>query len=84
MANEEQDEATYLYILFVMSMVMAQTRCTTALLVCDDYGGKTPSPIVSVDFRVTTPGKNLEHAQNAKSNSQSNSPYTSMFSATIN
>jgi len=33
MVNEEQDEATSLYISFVMSMVMAQTPCTTALFV---------------------------------------------------
>ena len=72
MANEEQDEATSLYISCVMSMLIAQTR------------GDNNSNIVSFDFQVTTLGKSLEHAQNAKSNSQSNSPYTSTFSATIN
>ena len=88
MANEEQDEATSLYISFVMSMVIAQTRCTTAhspsscLFLSD--GSDNNSNIVSFDFQVTTLGKSLEHAQNAKSNSQSNSPYTSTFSATIN
>jgi len=61
MANEEQDEATFLYISFVMSMVMAQTRCTVAhspwrcLFLSD--GGDNNSNIVSFDFWVTTPGK---------------------------
>ena len=68
MANEEQDEAMSLYISFVMSMVMAQTQCTTAyspsrcLFLSD--GGDNNSNIVSFDFRVTILGKNLEHAQN--------------------
>ena len=67
MANEEKDEATSLYILFVMSMVMAQTRCTTAhsssrcLFLSDGYNN---SNTVSFDFRVTILGKNLGHAQN--------------------
>ena len=71
MENEEQDEATSLYISFVMSMVMAQTRCTTphspsrCLFLSD--GGDNNSNIVSFDFRVTSPGKNLEHVQNARS-----------------
>ena len=52
MANEEQDEATSLYISFVMSTVIAQKRCTTALLVALD-GGDNNSNIVSFDFRVT-------------------------------
>ena len=40
MANEKQDEATSLYISFLASMVIAQIRCTTALLIAmilDDY-----------------------------------------------
>ena len=63
MANEEQDETTSLYISFVMSMVMAQTRCTTThspprcLFLSD--GGDNNSNIVSFDFRVTIPGKIL-------------------------
>ena len=77
MANEEQDEATSLYISFVMSMVIAQTRCTTAhspsrcFFLSD--GGDNNSNIVSFDFRFMTPEKNLEHAQNVKSNSPSTS-----------
>ena len=72
MANEEQDEATSLYILFVMSMVMAQTRCTTAhspspcLFLSD--GADNNNNIVSFDFWFTTPGKYLKHAQNPKPN----------------
>ena len=69
MANKEQDEAMSLYILFVMSMVMAQMPYTTAhspsqcLFLSD--GGDNNSNILSFDFRVTIPGKNLEYAQNA-------------------
>ena len=69
MANEEQDEATSLYI--CDELVMAQTRCTTAhspsccFFLSD--GGDNDSNIVSFDFRVTIVGKNLEHAQNARS-----------------
>ena len=56
---------------FVMSMVMAQTRCTTAhsplrcLFLSD--GSDNNSNIVSFDFRLTIAGKNVEHAQNARS-----------------
>ena len=81
MANEEQDEATSLYISFMMSMLIAQTRCTTAhspsrcLFLSD--GGDNNSNIVSFDFRSTTPGKTLEYAQNAQSNPQRASPSTS-------
>ena len=55
---------------FVMSMVMAQTQCTTAhspsrSLFLSDCGNN--SNIVSFDFRLTIAGKNLEHAQNARS-----------------
>ena len=63
MVNEEQDEATSLYISFMMSMVMAQTRCTMAhspsrcLFLSD--GGNNNSDIVSFDFRVTIPGKKI-------------------------
>ena len=69
MANEEQDEATSLYM--CDELVMAQTRCTTAhsplrcLFLSD--GGDNNSNIVSFDFPVTIAGKNLEHAQNARS-----------------
>ena len=69
MANEEQDEAPSLYM--CDELVMAQTPCTTAhspsrcLFVSD--GGDNNSNIVSFDFRVTITGKNLEHAQNARS-----------------
>jgi len=54
---------------FVMNMVMAQTRCKTAhspsrCLFLSDSGN---SNIVSLDFRVTIAGKNLEHAQNTRS-----------------
>ena len=67
MANEEQDEATSLYISFVMSMVMAQTRCTTAhspsrCLFLSDGGDNNNSNIVSFDFLLTIAGKNLENA----------------------
>jgi len=58
MVNEEQDEATSLYISFVMSMVMAH-----CFFLSD--GSDNNSNIVSFDFRVTIAGKNLEHAQNA-------------------
>jgi len=57
---------------FVMSMVMAQTRYTTVhspshcLFLSD--GGDNNSNIVSFDFRVMIPGKNIEHAQIARSN----------------
>ena len=69
MANEEQDEATSLYM--CDELVMAQTPCTTAhspsrCLVLSD-GGDNNSNIVSFHFRVTMAGKNLEHAQNAGS-----------------
>jgi len=69
MANEEQNEATSLYM--CDELVMAQTRCPTAhspsrsLFLSD--GGDNNSNIVSFDFRVTIVGKNLEHAQNAQS-----------------
>ena len=64
MANEEQNEATSLYI------CDEQTRCTTAhspsrLFLSN--GGDNNSNIVSFDFRVTIAVKNLEHAQNARS-----------------
>ena len=69
MANEEQNEATSLYI--CDELVMAQTRCTTAhspsrTLFLSDCGDNN-SNIVSFDFRLTIAGKNLEHAQNARS-----------------
>ena len=69
MANEEQDEATSLYI--CDELVMAQMRCTTAhspsrCLFLSDCGDNN-SNIVSFDFRVTIAGKDLEHAQNARS-----------------
>ena len=56
---------------FVMGMVMAQTRCTTAhspsrSLFFSDCGDNN-SNIVSFDFRLTIAGKNLVHAQNARS-----------------
>ena len=59
MANEEQNEATSLYI--CDELVMAQTRCTTAhspsrslfLSDCGDHN----SNIVSFDFRLTIAGK---------------------------
>ena len=61
MANEEQDEATSLYISFVMSMVMAQTRCTRAhspsLCLFLSNGDDNNRSIVSFDFQVTIPGK---------------------------
>ena len=88
MANEEQDEATSLYISFVMSMVLAQTRCTMAhspsrcLFLSDS--GDNKSNIVSVNFRVTIPGKDLKHAQNARSNSPRDSTSPCTFSVTIN
>jgi len=77
MANEEQYEATYLYMSFVMSMVSAQTGCTmvhspSRCLFLSDSGDN--SNTVSFDFWFTTPGKNLKHAQNAKSNSPRVSP----------
>ena len=56
---------------FVMSMVMAQTRCTTvrspsrSLFISDC--GDNNSNIVSFNFRLTIAGKILEHAQNARS-----------------
>ena len=56
---------------FVMSMFMAQTRCTTAHSPSRCFflydGGDNNSNIVSFDFRLTIAGKNLEHAQNARS-----------------
>ena len=67
--RKEQDEAMSLYM--CDELVMAQTRCTTAhspsrcLFLSD--GGDNNSNIVSLDFRVTIAGKNLEHAQNARS-----------------
>jgi len=70
--GEEQDEAMSLYISLVMSMLIAQSQCTTAqspsrcLFLSD--GSNNNSNIVSFDFRVTILGKNLEHAQNAQSN----------------
>jgi len=65
MANEEQDEATSLYL--CDELVMAQTRCTTAhspsrSLFISDCGDNN-SNIVSFDFRLTIAGKKLEHAQ---------------------
>ena len=79
MANEEQDEATSLYISFMMSMVMAQMRCTTAhspsrCLFLSDVSDNN-SNIISFDFLVTIPEKNLEHAQNTRSDPLS-SPFT--------
>ena len=69
MANEEQNEATPLYI--CDELVMAQTRCTTAhspsrSLFLNDCGDNN-SNFVSFDFRLTIAGKNLEHAQNVRS-----------------
>ena len=69
MANEEQNEATSLYI--CDELVLAQTRCTTAYspsrcLFLSDCGDIN-SNIVSFDFQLTIVGKNLEHAQNARS-----------------
>ena len=65
-ANEEQDEATSLYI--CDELVMAQTRCTMvhspSLCLFISDGGDNNSNIVSFDFRVMIAGKNLEHAQN--------------------
>ena len=81
-SNEEQDEATFHYILFVMSMVIAQTQFTKVLLVAMIMERRHRR--LSPSTWVTTLGKNLEHVQNAKSNYQSNSLYTSTFSATIN
>jgi len=65
MANEEQDEATSLYI--CDELVMAQMRCTTAHSPSFLSDGGDNSNIVSFDFRVTIAGKNVEHAQNAGS-----------------
>ena len=59
MANEEQDEATSLYM--CDELVMAQMRCTTAhspsrsLFLSD--GGDNNSNIVSFNFRLTIMGK---------------------------
>ena len=69
MANKQQDEATSLYM--CDELVMAQTRCTTAhspsrSLFLSDCGNNN-SNIVSFDFRLTIAGKNVEHAQNARS-----------------
>ena len=50
MANEEQDEATSLYISFVMSMVIAQNTMHNGSLGCDDYGGKMLPPINTQKF----------------------------------
>jgi len=73
MANEEQDEAASLSISFVMSRLWhkrdAQRRVLHRVVYFFNDGGDNNSNIVSFHFQVTTPGKNLKHAQNAKSNS---------------
>ena len=66
MVNEEEDEAKSLYIQFV-------TAHSPCLFLSD--GGDNNSNIVSFNFRVTITGKNLEHAQNARSD-----PLSSTFS----
>ena len=71
MAYEEHDEATSLYILYMVYMIITQTRCTTALLLAviseerrrrHRHGRRRPSTSGSRPRE-----KNLEPVQNAKS-----------------
>ena len=73
MANEEQHEATSLYMCDEHGYginAMHNGAFSIALLFLSD-GGDNNSNIVSFDFWVTIAGKNLEHAQNARSDSLS-------------
>ena len=68
MANEKQDKATSLYISFVMSWLWHKRDAQWHILHRVVYfflTVATTTVIVSFDFRLTIPGKNLEHAQNA-------------------
>ena len=66
MVYEEQDEATSLYILYMVYMIVTQTTCTMVLLLA----------VISEERprrRLSTSGsqpqeKNLEPSQNTKSN----------------
>ena len=67
MAYEEQDEATSLYILYMVYMIMTQTRCTMALLLVvssEESRRRRRHPSTS-DSQPCE--KSLEPAHNAKS-----------------